>query len=114
MHPKWLERHFRHLHQALAALEEGDATAACYNAYVSAEALAKGALGYHPYGQAESIKRLPALVREIFGGNPPPDAEKCAQCLERKAFSNDAQTCIKCAELLADLIHNHLKTTKPT
>jgi len=48
VHPKWQERHLRHFRDALAALEAGDGAAACYNAYVSVEALLKGLLGFSP------------------------------------------------------------------
>ncbi|ABL87233.1 conserved hypothetical protein [Pyrobaculum islandicum DSM 4184] len=108
MHIKWLERHTRHFQQALAAFETGDEAAACYNAYVSIEALIKGALGFDPYGEVHNVKRLPALVREAFRGQPPRDVEKCAYCLERQAFSGDGATCIKCAELISEAIYQLL------
>ncbi len=109
IHPKWYERHVRHLNDALMALEEGDHRAACYNAYVSVEALAKGILGYDPYGHYQSIKRLPALVKEVAGAEPPEDVAKCAACLENKAFEEDGEKCVKCAEVISNYLYVFLK-----
>lgn len=109
IHPKWYERHVRHFNDALMALEEGDARSACYNAYVSVEALAKGILGFDPYGQFQDVKRLPALIKEIAGGEPPDDVKRCAACLESKAFAEEGEKCIKCAEVLSNYLYIFLK-----
>jgi HEPN domain-containing protein len=109
MHPKWYERHVRHLNDAISAFEEGDHRSACYNAYVSVEALAKGILGYDPYGHFQDIKRLPALVKEIAGVEPPEDVSKCAVCLESQAFGENGERCIKCAELISNYLYVFLK-----
>ena len=105
MHPKWYERHVRHLNDALAALEVGDYRAACYNAYVSVEALAKGILGYDPYGHYQNLKRLPALVREVAGAEPPEEVAQCADCLENKAFGEDGKRCVQCAEVVSNYLY---------
>ena len=99
----------RHLNDAISALEEGDHRAACYNAYVSVEALAKGILGYDPYGHYQDIKRLPALVKEVAGAEPPEDVAKCAACLENKAFEEDGERCVKCAEVISNYLYVFLK-----
>ncbi|MEZ0247773.1 MAG: HEPN domain-containing protein [Thermoproteus sp.] len=109
IHPKWYERHVRHLNDAMFALEEGDHRAACYNAYVSVEALAKGLLGYDPYGGFNDIKRLPALIKEAAGADPPEDVSRCAFCLENKAFGEDGEKCIKCAEVISNYLYIFLK-----
>ena len=88
VHPKWLERHMRHFRDALYHLERGDGMAACYNAYVSVEALLKGVLGYSPYGDLHKVDRLPSLLKRAIGASPP-GVEECAECLERKAFSEE-------------------------
>ncbi|MCC6067302.1 MAG: hypothetical protein LM562_06015 [Pyrobaculum sp.] len=62
MHPKWQERHVRHFRDALAALEAGEGTVTCYDAYVSVEALLKGILGFSPYGDLHRLERLPSLL----------------------------------------------------
>ena len=94
VHPKWLERHMRHFGDALYHLERGDGMAACYNAYVSVEALLKGVLGYSPYGDLHKVGRLPSLLKRAIGASSP-DVEECAECLERKAFSEEGGSLCK-------------------
>jgi HEPN domain-containing protein len=105
MHPKWQERHVRHFRDALAALEAGEGAAACYNAYVSVEALLKGILGFSPYGDLHRLERLPSLLEKALGGKAPPEVEKCAECLERKAFSDEEVRCVKCTEVILEALY---------
>jgi len=105
VHPKWRERHIRHFRYALAALEAGDGAAACYHAYVSVEALARGVLGFSPYGDFHRVARLPSLVRDALGGAVPPEVEQCAGLLELKAFSEEGVQCVKCAEVVMETLY---------
>lgn len=109
IHSKWYERHVRHFNDAIAALETGDDKMACYNAYVSVEALARGILGYDPYGDFNDVKRLPALVKTIAGVGLPDDVDKCVACLEKSAFGESGEKCIKCAEVVANYLYIFLK-----
>ena len=110
MHPKWQERHLRHFRDALAALEAGDGAAACYNAYVSVEALLKGLLGFSPYGDLHRLERLSSLLEKATGGKAPPEAVKCAKCLELRAFSDEGTRCVKCAEVIMDALYSLLSS----
>ncbi len=110
MHPKWLERPMRHFRDALYHLEHGDGMAACYNAYVSVEALLKGVLGYSPYGDPQKVGRLPSLLKRAIGALPP-DVEECAEYLERKAFSEEGTRCVKCAELVINAVYRVLESS---
>jgi len=110
VHPKWLERHMRHFRDALYHLERGDGMAACYNAYVSVEALLKGVLGYSPYGDLQKVDRLPSLLKRAIGASPP-DVEECAEYLERKAFSEEGARCVKCAELVINAVYRMLESS---
>jgi len=113
IHPKWYERHVRHFRHALAALDVGDGAAACYNAYVAVMALARGILGHSPYGDLHIVKRLPSLVEEALGGAPP-EVRQCAECLERKAFSDEGARCVKCAEVVANALYQALEKSPPS
>ena len=93
MHPKWLERHMRHARDALAGLERGDDSWACYNARIAVEALLKGLLGYPPYN-ALRYATLTSLLARVLGNVP-----ECARILE---FGGSARECVKCMEVLID------------
>ncbi|MFB6490788.1 MAG: HEPN domain-containing protein [Thermoproteus sp. AZ2] len=109
VHPKWYERHVRHLNDAITAMELGDDKMACYNAYVSVEALARGILGHNPYGDYHKVERLPALIKAVAGAEPPEEVQDCAKCLERSAFSESGERCIKCAEVISNYLYIFLK-----
>jgi len=94
IHPKWLERHIRHARDALTGLEHGDDQWTCYNARISIEALAKGILGYPPYGLGFSALR--SLIARVLGSVP-----ECVKVLEA---GGDAVRCVRCMEELAEAL----------
>ena len=110
MHPKWQERRLRHFRDALAALEAWVGAVACYNAYVSVESLLKGLLGFSPYGDLHRLEKLPSLLDKAMGGKAPPEAVKCAECLELRAFSDEETRCVKCAEVIMDALYSLLSS----
>ncbi|MEM0467767.1 MAG: DNA-binding protein [Pyrobaculum sp.] len=110
IHPKWLERHYRHFHEALRGAERGDDHWACYNAYVSIRALLMGVLGKDPYAPEAGFYSLPSLARKALP-KLDPEAEKCASCLEAW-FGKPALRCLHCAELLAEALQVALRGQK--
>jgi len=103
VHPKWLERHVRHMEEALRGAERGDAQWACYNAYVAVRALLMGLQGYDPYAPLPILATLPSLVKKVVS-NPAEDVLECAYCLERRLHEPDAVKCVKCADVISQAL----------
>jgi HEPN domain-containing protein len=103
IHPKWIERHYRHMTEAIRGLERGDDSWACYNAYVAVRALLMGVLGSHPYAPTPSLHALPALLAKAVG-NPSTEAVRCAYCLERRLTDPKGDLCVKCADLISECL----------
>ncbi|NYR16031.1 DNA-binding protein [Pyrobaculum arsenaticum] len=108
IHPKWLERHYRHFHEALSGAERGDDKWACYNAYVAVRTLLLGILGEDPYAPKMGLYSLPSLARKAMPMLDP-EAEKCASCLE-DWFGKPAVRCLRCAELLTEALQATLRS----
>lgn len=109
IHLEWYRRHISHMALALEALEDGDSQAACYHSYQAVSTLLSGVLGLDPYSPGPVVKTIGSMLKsavEIL----PPGAESCASALERQYYGGqDGEICVRCAELLTDLIHQVIK-----
>jgi len=103
IHPKWLERHYRHMKEALRGLELGDHPWACYNAFVAVRSLILGLLGRPPHSPTPSVEALPALLKKL-SPNPPEEVMRCARCLEKRLTDPKGEMCVKCADILCDYL----------